>query len=317
MEFTDTHCHIHFPDYELDPEEVIVAAKNDGVTRMICVGCTLPDSHLGIAMAARHPEIWASIGLHPHEAKEYVHDDHALQEFRDLAARHARPSHADEAQGAGEKQTEPYQEYGEGVSELATQQFAARAGRVSGFAAKPTSTVRKVVAIGECGLDYHYMHSSREDQHKLLRFQLSLAQEHHLPLIFHIRGAEGKENDVFTDFFTIYDEYKGLSGVVHSFSDSKPIVETILKKGLYVGLNGIMTFTKYQNQLEAAKAVPLQKLLLETDAPFLTPAPFRGRVCEPKYVGVTAEFLSNLRDESLEELAAATTRNAKQLFNLQ
>jgi TatD DNase family protein len=130
-----------------------------------------------------------------------------------------------------------------------------------------------------------------------------------LPLIFHVREA-------FDDFFSTYDQYKGLRGVVHSFSADTRVLDKILSRGLYIGLNGIMTFTKDQKQLEAAKAVPLNRLLLETDAPYLTPVPFRGKICEPKYVRVTAEFLSHLRGETLEELAAATTRNAAELFKL-
>jgi TatD DNase family protein len=254
-ELVDTHCHIHFPDYELDPDEVREEAEKEGVTRLICVGCTLGDSQMAVAYAARHERVWATIGLHPHEAVDYVNDHESLQKFRNLA----------------------------GKSE--------------------------VIAIGECGLDYYYEHSSKEDQKKLLRFQLDLAAEHGLPLIFHVR-------DAFDDFWPIFDEYQGLRGVVHSFTASTAEVEQILSRGLYIGLNGIMTFTKNQTQLEAAKAIPSDRLLLETDAPFLTPVPFRGKICQPKHVRVTAEFLGGLRGESLESLAQATTANAKRLFNI-
>jgi len=168
---------------------------------------------------------------------------------------------------------------------------------------------RRVVAVGEAGLDYHYMNSPKEDQKKMLRFQLDLAAEFDLPLILHVR-------DAFEDFWPIFDEYKDLHGVVHSFSSSIEDVKQALKRGLYIGLNGIMTFSKNTEQLEAAKYVPLDRLLLETDAPFLTPAPYRGKICEPKYVRTTGEFLAELRGETLEELAEATTRNAKELFKL-
>ena len=255
MELIDTHCHIHFPDYELDPDEVIKSAKTTGVKKLLCVGCTLLDSHLAIDMAGRHENIWTTIGLHPHEAKEYVNDSNALQEFRSLAD-------------------------------------------------KP-----KVVAIGETGLDYHYKHSSKEDQKKIFKYQLDLAVEHKLPLIFHVREA-------FDDFFTILAQYKGVKGVVHSFTADRRVLDKILDMGLYVGLNGIITFAKNKELLEVAKAVPLDKLLLETDAPFLTPSPYRGKVCEPKYTRVTAEFLAELRGEKLEKIASATTKNAQKLFNL-
>ncbi|MEK7153281.1 MAG: TatD family hydrolase, partial [Patescibacteria group bacterium] len=167
----------------------------------------------------------------------------------------------------------------------------------------------KVVAIGECGLDYHYNHSLPADQEIVLRFQIELALEHGLALVFHVR-------DAFDDFWNIFDEYKGIQGVIHSFSAGRQELEKILDRGLYVGLNGIMTFTKVNEQLEAAKAVPLAKLLLETDAPFLTPAPRRGTICEPKHARVTAEFLSQLRGEPIEEIAARTTENAQTVFGL-
>jgi len=179
---------------------------------------------------------------------------------------------------------------------VALKKFAALAGEL------------KVVAIGETGLDYYYQNSPKDQQKKLFRFQLELAQKHDLPLIFHVR-------DAFEDFFTILDEYKDVRGVVHSFSAHEAELKGILKRGLYVGLNGIMTFTRDEAQLAAAKAVPTDRLVLETDAPFLTPKPFRGTMCEPKHVRVTAEFLAKLRGESLEKLSESTTKNAQKLFS--
>jgi len=255
MDFVDTHCHIQFADYPMDPEEALSNATKDGVTKVIAVGCTLTDSELAVEFAAKHHNVWAAIGLHPHEGQVYVNDDRALERFRELAS-------------------------------------------------KP-----KVVAVGETGLDYYYEHSSREDQKKLLRFQLDLASEYDLPLIFHIREA-------FEDFWKIFDEYKNIKGVVHSFSSGTEDLEQVLSRGLLVGLNGIMTFSKKAEQLDAARQVPLSSLLLETDAPFLTPVPFRGKIGEPKYVRVTAEFLAELRGESLKEIAEATTNNAHNLFKL-
>jgi TatD DNase family protein len=254
MQLIDTHCHIHFADYELNPEDVIKDAHSAGVTDMICVGCTIQDSKLGIEFAKRHDHIWAAVGLHPHEADSYVDNEKALQELRD-------------------------------------------------YAKKP-----KVIAIGEIGLDYYYEHSSKESQKELLRFQLSLAQEHALPVIFHVR-------DAFDDFWPIYDEFK-VPGVIHSFSAGKKEVQSIIERGLYVGLNGIMTFTKNQEQLDAVRDIPLANIVVETDAPYLTPTPYRGTICQPKHVVTTAEFLSSLRQESLEDFARATTQNAQALFNL-
>lgn len=255
MEFVDTHCHIHFDYYDLEPDEVIKEANKDGVTRLLCVGCTLKDSKAGIDFVNNRVNAWATIGLHPHEGSVYADDKIALKDFAELASR------------------------------------------------------PKVVAIGETGLDYYYNHSSRDTQIKLLEFQLNLAAEHKLPLIFHVR-------DAFDDFWPIIDNFKGLKGVVHSFSATTKELDNILERDLYIGLNGIMTFTKDDKQLEAAKAAPLSKILIETDAPFLTPVPFRGTICQPKHVRVVAEFLSDLRNESLEEFAKATTNSAVELFNL-
>lgn len=256
MQFVDTHCHIQFDDYPLDADEAIKNAKLIGVDYLLVVGCALEDSQAGVQFVSQRKNIWASIGLHPHEAHHYVGAAEQLAKFKALA------------------------------------------------------TQSKVVAIGECGLDYYYNHSPKKAQQELLKFQLDLAQEYDLPVIFHVR-------DAFEDFWTIFDQYKNIRGVIHSFTATRKELDQILARNLFVGLNGIMTFTKNADQLAAARAVPLEKLLLETDAPFLTPAPFRGTMCEPKHVRVTAEFLSHLRGESLEELAAATTRNAAQLFKLQ
>ena len=260
LEFVDTHCHIQFADYGLDSNTVIDNARAMGVSRMIVVGCSLEDSHLGVEFVESRDGIWASTGLHPHEASKYVHDHHALQSFRDLAT-------------------------------------------------KP-----KGIAIGETGLDFYYNNSPRDAQEKLLRFQLDLALEHDLPVIFHVR-------DAFNEFWPIFDEYssnsKPIRGVVHSFSSDTQNLEQIISRGLYVGINGIMTFTNRPEQLESAKKVPQDRLLLETDAPFLTPKPFRGTIGEPKYVRTTGEFLANLRNESLTDIARFTTTNAKTLFGIE
>ena len=174
---------------------------------------------------------------------------------------------------------------------------------------KKLALSNKVVAIGECGLDYHYKHSSDDNQKEILRFQLNVAKENNLPLIFHVREA-------FDDFWHIFDEFKGLRGVIHSFSASNRELDQIMSRGLYIGLNGIMTFTKNQTQLDAAKAAPLNRIVLETDSPFLTPAPHRGTIAQLKHVTNIADFLAKLREESIEEFSQATTNNAKTLFNI-
>jgi TatD DNase family protein len=167
----------------------------------------------------------------------------------------------------------------------------------------------KVVAIGEIGLDYFHEYTPREKQIDVLSKQLEMGVKTGLPFVFHVR-------DAWEDFWKIVDMHKGIRGVVHCFSAHEEQLREILNRGFYVGLNGIMTFTKDEKQLEAAKKIPLDKLLLETDAPFLTPKPYRGKRCEPKHVVTTAEFLASLRGEKLEDLAAATTKNTEELFGI-
>jgi len=167
----------------------------------------------------------------------------------------------------------------------------------------------KVVAIGECGFDFYYSHSPEAQQTEVLKFQIELALAHNLPLIFHVREA-------FDSFWEVFDQYQGIRGVIHSFTDSEANLSKALERGLHIGVNGIATFTKNQPQLDVYKKIPLQKLLLETDAPFLTPSPYRGSINEPKNVVEIARFLAELRDENLAELAENTTNNARQLFGI-
>jgi len=167
----------------------------------------------------------------------------------------------------------------------------------------------KLVAIGEIGLDYFYTHSSKEVQIQALKTQIEVALAHNLPIIFHVREA-------FDDFWPIFDTYKGIRGVLHSFTDSAENLEKAIQRGLYIGVNGISTFTKDESQKATFDSVPLDRLLFETDAPFLTPAPLRGKVNEPAYVKIVAEYHANRRGLSLEEIATATTANARTLFAL-
>lgn len=237
-----------------DADAVIDGAQQAGVSRLICVGCTVEDSALAVEFVQQREGLWASIGIHPHEAARYKDNEQTLATFTALASR------------------------------------------------------PKVVAVGECGLDYYYEHSPKTDQEAVLRFQIELALTHNLPMIFHVR-------DAFADFWPIFDDYRGIRGVIHSFTAGRKEVDAALQRGLYLGLNGIVTFAKPGEQLEAVKAIPLQSMVLETDAPFLTPVPHRGKICLPEHVRLTAEYLSILRGEPLQDIALATTRNARALFS--
>lgn len=254
--YFDTHCHIHSTDYPLDQSAVIAAARNDGVRYLLCVGTDLEDSEQAAEFVAGKKDMWASAGIHPHEAARYTGKKHLLDRFACIAA------------------------------------------------------LPQVVAIGEAGLDYYYNHSPKEDQLALLEFQIELAIKNKKPMIFHVR-------DAFEDFWPIFDKYTGLTGVVHSFTATKTVLEQIQARGLYVGLNGITTFMKPGEQLEAIKAVPLENMVLETDAPFLTPVPFRGKMNESKYVKLIAKHIADLKGEDVATIAHVTTSNAKKLFNVE
>lgn len=269
-ELVDTHCHIHASkndrtDYTAkkwqesegtDPDQMVESAKSEGVTQLICVGTDLSDSRDAVEFVQSRDNCWASVGAHPHDAKDMREAD--------------------------------YPEMARLLEE---------------------NMGKKIVAVGETGLDYYYEHSPKAEQIKLLEFQLDLARKHDLPVIFHVREA-------YQDFWPIVDNFPDLRGVVHSFSATRADLDQVLSRGLYVGLNGIMTFTSDAEQLEAAKIVPLSKLLLETDAPYLTPKPHRGKICRPEHVKLTAIFLSGLLNEDFEQFATQTTQNAQDLFKL-
>jgi len=167
----------------------------------------------------------------------------------------------------------------------------------------------KVVAVGEIGLDYYHDRTPKLVQEKVLRAQIEEGLAANLPFVFHVREA-------WQGFWPIFDSYKNLKGVVHSFSAPPAQLDEALSRDLFIGLNGLITYTKEDSWRQSATLVPLGKILLETDAPFLTPVPFRGQRCTPAHVRVTAEFLAKLRNEPLETLVRATTQNAVTLFGL-
>ncbi len=181
--------------------------------------------------------------------------------------------------------------------------------------AKTVEFNKKTIAIGEIGLDYHYPDSpSPEEQFLLLKQQIELALEHNLPIIFHVREA-------YDDFWKVLDSIKSdkpIRGVLHSFTDSIENMQEGIRRGFYISINGISTFTHDKLQKQMYNSIPLDRLLLETDAPWLTPYPLRGKVKvnEPAFVKEVAEYISKSRDVSFEEISKATTANARNLFKL-
>lgn len=167
----------------------------------------------------------------------------------------------------------------------------------------------KVVAIGEIGLDYFYNHSPRGVQIRGLEEQMQIALDNNLPISFHVREA-------FDDFWPILDNFTGIRGVLHSFTDSRVNAEAGLSRGLYVGINGISTFTKDQKQIELFTDIPLDKILLETDAPYLTPKPFRGKMNEVGYVELVGQWVAQSKRLSFDDVASATAANTRALFSI-
>ncbi len=174
---------------------------------------------------------------------------------------------------------------------------------------KTPDLAQKIVAIGEIGLDYHYLHSPKAAQIAALEAQLQLAQDYNLPAIFHVREA-------YDDFWAVFSHFQGVKGVLHSFSDTSMTLKKALAHGLYIGVNGIATFTKDEKQTALYASLPLEKLLLETDAPYLTPAPHRGKVNEPAYVRLVAECLSGLQSASISLISQHSSHNATILFHI-
>lgn len=168
---------------------------------------------------------------------------------------------------------------------------------------------RNVVAVGEIGLDYFYSHSPREVQITALESQIQTALDNGLPIIFHVREA-------FDDFWPIFDNFHGIRGELHSFTDTQTNLDKGFERGLYVGVNGISTFTKDPAQQQLYAAIPLDRMLLETDAPFLTPTPYRGTINEPAFVSEVAKAHAKLRGIAPEDVAQATSANATALFGL-
>lgn len=277
MQFFDTHCHIHESDYPIKIDEVERLSRQAGVDFWLCVGVDVKTSQQAVEFVRNRTNAWASVGLHPHEANLGEAALGGIESI--LASGPKNPRHT------GAK------------VDLSAEQV------------RSTNNKSKIVAIGECGLDYFYNHSPKADQVKALRFQIELAQKHNVPIIFHVREA-------FDDFWPIFDSYKNLRGVLHSFSDNSANLEKALQRNLYVGVNGIMTFTKDQAQIDLYAKIPLKNLLLETDSPFLTPKPFRGNVNLPANITVIAKFLAELRGEDLNKIAQNTTKNALKLFNI-
>lgn len=255
MSLIDSHCHLDGKAFDADRDEVIARARAAGVETLVAIGSGdgPPDLEAGIRLAEAYPFVYATAGVHPHEA-----------------------SKADEATWL----------------ELAS------------LTAHP-----KVVAVGEIGLDYHYDFSPPETQRAVFQRQLELAREAGKPVVIHTREA-------WEDTFAMLREHwagAGPGGIMHCFSGGPREAEEALALGFHISFSGIVTYPKAVDVQEAARMTPLDRLLVETDAPYLAPVPYRGKRNEPSYVVHTARRLAELRGEEFDGLAAATSENWRRL----
>lgn len=313
----DTHCHIQEANYPLDVGDVLRRAHAAGVGKMICVGTDEVTSGEAVRFAGNHEGVWASVGVHPHEATEgwsgverllaVSHAAHFSEVSVSARESRGRPRESRTAQPERVKTSEkvPSRDTPSGQTSSTGQETSDGSSGQSNNVSEKSSP--KIIAIGEIGLDYFYTHSPREVQIQAFEAQLQLAQDYNLPVIFHVREA-------FSDFWPIFANFSGLSGVLHSFTDTTQNMEKAVSEGLFIGVNGISTFARDQQAMW--DAIPLEKMLLETDAPFLTPVPHRGTVNEPAFVRNVAEYHAKRRGVELEHLARATSANATRLFSI-
>jgi TatD DNase family protein len=251
----DSHCHLEYKGLVENREAVLARARAAGIGAFLNISTRQSEWVQVVGTAAREPDVFASVGIHPHEAD--AHQD--LGRAALLEATH-HP---------------------------------------------------KVIAIGETGLDYYYDKSDRDIQKSLFRMHIDVARETQLPLIIHTRDAED-------DTHAILDEEMGkgaYSGVIHCFTASSEFADIALELGLFISISGIVTFKNAADLRETASRIPADRLLIETDSPFLAPVPHRGKSCEPGFVADTARFLADIRGVSVEDLAHQTSANFYTLFS--
>lgn len=250
----DSHCHLNYKGLAERQAEVLANARAAGVGGFLNISTRRSEWADVLATAEREADVWACIGIHPHEA-----DQHATLTTDDLLAQAAHP---------------------------------------------------RVIALGETGLDYHYDQSDRARQQALFRMHIAAARETGLPVVIHTRDAED-------DTLAILQDELGqgaFPALIHCFTGSAEFGRAVLGLGLTISISGIVTFKNARELQEFVREIPTDRLLVETDSPFLAPVPHRGKPCEPAFVRHTAQFIAGLRDEPAEHLASTTTRNFHALF---
>ena len=250
----DSHCHLNYKGLVEDQAAVIERARAAGVTGMLGISTRASEWDEVVGLAEREPDIWASVGIHPHEA-----DSHEEISTAKLVERAAHP---------------------------------------------------RVIGIGETGLDFYYNKSDRDRQRASFRRHIAAARETQLPIIIHTREAEEDTLSILRQEM----EAGAFPGVIHCFTASDAFGRAALDLGLYISFSGIVTFKNAKDLAATAETLPQDRILIETDSPFLAPVPKRGKACEPAYVMHTAAFLAERRGVSVEELDRTTTENFHRLF---
>ena len=254
MILIDSHCHLNYEGLAERRDEVLANARARGIGGFLNISTRQGEWNDVIAVAERESDVWATIGIHPHEA-----DNHP-----DLGA----------------------------------------------AALVEAADHPRVIAIGECGLDYFYDKSDRVAQRERFAAHIDAARQTGLPLVVHTRDAEEDTAAMLAEAVG----QGGVTGVLHCFTGSRSLAERALDLGFYISLSGIVTFKNAADLQETAKILPPDRFLVETDSPFLAPVPNRGKTCEPAFVADTAAFVADLRGETIDDLANATTANFFRLF---
>jgi TatD DNase family protein len=254
-ELFDTHAHLHFPEFAGDLDAVLARARAAGVRRMVTIGTDVVTSRAAAALAASEPDVWAAVGIHPHEAADA--DEAALTEIERLAS------------------------------------------------------APRVVAIGETGLDFFRDRSPREAQTRAFAAQVALARRLGKPVLVHCRDAHAE-----TLALLAADGPLERGGIMHCFSGDVALARRCIELGLLVSLAGPVTYPKPGALPDVARAIPADRLVVETDCPFLPPQPYRGKRNEPAYLAITAARVAELRGEPLADLAGRMSENARALFRL-
>ncbi|WP_373481955.1 TatD family hydrolase [Acetobacterium sp.] len=252
----DSHAHIDDQKFNEDREAVLENARAAGVELIINPGADEASSFRAVAMSEKYPMVYATVGIHPHDAKDYVAEKH-----------------------------DPL------LTEWAKKE--------------------KVVAIGEIGLDYHYDYSPREVQQEVFIRQLIIAKAVELPIVIHNRESMEDMVRILKEYFA--PEY---GGIMHSYSGSVEMAKIFLDMGFHLSISGPLTFSNARKLPEVVAMMPLDRLLIETDSPYLTPTPHRGKRNEPAYVRFVAAEIARIRGMAVEEVAEITSQNAKRVFGI-